>query len=203
MNTLTHDTATIAGTDRDAARAPLRIGMLVGSLSSASINRTLARSLALLIGERADVDEIEIGDLPLYNADLEEQQGIPASVAAIKDKIAAADGLLIATPEYNGGIPGIAKNVIDWISRPGDDQPRVTHGRPVALIGATPGGLGTAFSQAAWLQVLRTLRMRVFVTGGPFYVSAAHNSIDSNGRANEELQKRLATFLKAYVDSIG
>jgi NAD(P)H-dependent FMN reductase len=174
-----------------------------GSLRAGSFNRALLAAAVDAMPEGASLEALSIDAVPLYNADVEEQQGIPASVASIKDKIAAADGLLIATPEYNGGIPGIAKNVIDWISRPGDDQPRVTHGRPVALIGATPGGLGTALSQAAWLQVLRTLRMRVFVTGGPFYVSAARNSFDQNGVANDELKKRLASYLKAYVESIG
>jgi NAD(P)H-dependent FMN reductase len=144
---------------------------------------------------------LPIDDVPLYNADVE-SEGIPAAVRALKDKIAAADGLVIATPEYNGGIPGVAKNVIDWISRPSDDVPRVTHGRRVALMGATPGGLGTAFSQAAWLQVLRTLRMQVWVGGGPFYVSGAAKSFDANGEPSEELAKRLADYMAAFVAAL-
>ena len=173
-----------------------------GSLRAGSFNRQLLAAAADAMPQGAKLDVLEIVDVPLYNADIEQNQGIPPSVALIKDAIAAADGLVIATPEYNGGIPGVAKNVIDWISRPGDDQPRVTHGKPVALMGATPGGLGTAFSQAAWLQVLRTLRMRVWVTGGPFYLSAAFNSFDENGQASEELKLRLAGYLAAYVASL-
>lgn len=173
-----------------------------GSLRAGSYNRALLAAAADAMPDGSTLEVLSIDEVPLYNADVEEGEGIPASVARLKDRIAAADGLVIATPEYNGGIPGVAKNVIDWISRPGDDQPRVTHGKPVALMGATPGGLGTAFSQAAWLQVLRTLRMRVWVTGGPFYVSSAFNSFDDQGRANDELKKRLADYLKAYVDSL-
>jgi NAD(P)H-dependent FMN reductase len=174
-----------------------------GSLRAGSFNRALLAAAVDAMPEGASLEALSIDAVPLYNADIEEKQGIPASVAALKDKIAAADGLIIVTPEYNGGIPGIAKNVIDWISRPGSDLPRVTHGRPVALMGATPGGLGTALSQAAWLQVLRTLRMRVWVSSGPFYVSAAHNSFDQNSRANDELKQRLAVYLQAYVESLG
>jgi NAD(P)H-dependent FMN reductase len=173
-----------------------------GSLRAGSYNRALLTAAANAMPEGSTLEVLSIDDVPLYNADVEVGEGIPASVARLKDRIAAADGLVIATPEYNGGIPGVAKNLIDWISRPGDDQPRVTHGKPVILMGATPGGLGTAFSQAAWLQVLRTLRMRVWVTGGPFYVSSASNSFDKQGRANDELKKRLAAYLKAYVDSL-
>jgi len=70
------------------------------------------------------------------------------------------------------------------------------------LIIATPGGLGTALSQAAWMQVLRTLRMRVWVSGGPFYVSSAHKSFNENGQASDELKQRLTGYLKAFVDSL-
>lgn len=174
-----------------------------GSLRRASYNRSLLATAVARMPEGSTLEVLPIDEVPLYNADIEEGDGIPAAVTHIKDRIAAADGLVIATPEYNGSIPGIAKNVIDWISRPGDDQKRVTHGRPVALMGATPGGLGTAFSQAAWLQVLRTLRMRVWVAGGPFYLSAAYKSFDESGNADEELAKRVAEYMAGFVASIG
>ena len=179
-----------------------RVVGFAGSLRAGSYNRALLQAAVEVMPDGSSLDVLPVDAVPLYNADIEESSGIPASVTALKDAIADADGLVIATPEYNGGIPGVAKNIIDWISRPGDDQPRVTHGRPVVLIGATPGGLGTAFSQAAWLQVLRTLRMRVWVSGGPFYVSSAFNSF-ADGRANPELRERLANYLAAFVASLG
>lgn len=173
-----------------------------GSLRKGSYNRSLLAAAAEAMPGGSSLEIVSIDEVPLYNADIEEGVGIPESVTALKDAIAAADGLVIATPEYNGGIPGIAKNAIDWISRPGTDQPRVTHGRPVALMGATPGGLGTAFSQAAWLQVLRTLRMRVFVTAGPFYVSQAFDSFDDHGKPSAALAQRLGDYMAAFVASL-
>lgn len=180
-----------------------RLVGFAGSLRSGSYNRALLNAAAESMPEGAALEVLPIDAVPLYDGDLEERQGVPASVEAIKEELAAADGLVIATPEYNGGIPGVAKNVIDWVSRPGSDLPRVTHGKPVALMGATPGGLGTAFSQAAWLQVLRTLRMRLWVAGGPFYVSAAFEHFDNAGRADDELKDRLRTYMAGFVASIG
>ncbi|MDX1561882.1 MAG: NAD(P)H-dependent oxidoreductase [Gammaproteobacteria bacterium] len=173
-----------------------------GSLRAGSYNRALLRAAAAAMPDGASLEVLSIDDVPLYNGDVEERDGIPAAVQSIKDKIAAADGLVIATPEYNGGVPGVAKNVIDWISRPGSDIPRVTHGKPVALMGATPGGLGTAFSQAGWLQVLRTLRFRVWVGGGPFYLSSAPKSFDDDLNPNDELKERVATYMAGFVKSL-
>lgn len=173
-----------------------------GSLRKGSYNRALLAAAAGAMPDGSSLELLSIDAVPLYDADIENDDGIPASVALIKDAIAAADGLVIATPEYNGGIPGVAKNVIDWISRPSGDMPRVTHGKPVALIGATPGGLGTALSQAAWQQVLRSLRMRVWVTGGPFYVSGAANSFDDNGRPDDTTRQRLEAYMAAFVASL-
>jgi NAD(P)H-dependent FMN reductase len=174
-----------------------------GSLRAGSYNRALLAAAVEATPEGSSLDVLPIDDVPLYNADVENGEGIPQSVRLIKDRIAAADGLVIATPEYNGGVPGVAKNVIDWISRPSDDMKRVTYGKPVALIGATPGGLGTALSQAAWQQVLRSLRMRVFTLGGPFYVSSAAKSFDDEGRPGDELAERIAAYMAAFVASLG
>ena len=173
-----------------------------GSLRAGSYNRALLAAAADAMPDGSSLDVLPIDDVPLYNADVETGEGIPASVRLIKDRIAAADGLVIATPEYNGGVPGVAKNVIDWVSRPPDDMKRVTYGKPVALIGATPGGLGTALSQAAWQQVLRSLRMRVFTLGGPFYVSSAAKSFDGEGRPSDELAERIAAYMAAFVASL-
>src|SRR3546814_4445951 len=105
----------------------------------------------------SDVCSSDLSGVPLYNADVEEEEGIPQSVADLKEAIAKADGLLLATPEYNNSIPGVFKNAIDWASRPPADIPRVFAAKPVAVIGASPGGFGTILAQDAWLSVLRTL----------------------------------------------
>src|SRR3546814_14099357 len=84
-------------------------------------------------------------------------EGIPPAVAVLKDALATADGLLMVTPEYNNSLPGVFKNAIDWMTRPAADIARVFGGKPVAVIGASPGGFGTQPGQNAWLPVLRTL----------------------------------------------
>lgn len=173
-----------------------------GSLRAGSFNRTLLAAAREAIPAGASLTILPIDDVPLYDADLEHAAGVPESVRRLKESIAAADGLVIVTPEYNGGIPGVAKNVIDWISRPADDIPRVLHGKPVALMGATPGRLGTVLSQVAWLQVLRTLRMRVWVQGGPFYVMQAPQSIGPDGVTDPELAKRLADYMAGFVAAV-
>jgi NAD(P)H-dependent FMN reductase len=174
-----------------------------GSLRKGSFNRSLIAAASAAMPEGSTLEVLSIDEVPLYNADVEAKSGIPAAVAALKNRIAAADGLVIATPEYNGGIPGIAKNAIDWISRPSEDIKRVIGGKPVALMGATPGGMGTAFSQLAWEHVLRTLRARLWTGGGPFYVSGAAKSFDADGRPNDELAKKLAEYMAAFVASLG
>lgn len=172
---------------------------VAGSLRRASYNRALLRAAAELMPPGAVLETLSIDEVPLYNADDEREGGIPEPVAVLKRAIEAADGVVLVTPEYNGGMPGVLKNAIDWISRPPADIPRVLHGKPVALLGATPGGFGTAFSQVAWLHVLRTLRMRVWVEQGPFYVSRAAASFDESGLADAALRDRLRDYLAAFI----
>lgn len=172
-----------------------------GSLRAESFNRTLLAAAARLVPDGTELEILPIDDVPLYNADLERDRGIPRAVRDLKEGIAAADGLVIATPEYNWSIPGVAKNVIDWVSRPPEDQGRVLHGKPVALIGASPGGFGTFSAQADWLKVLRTLRMHLWVDGGPFYVSRAADSI-ADGRVDAAIEERLAAYLAGFAASL-
>jgi chromate reductase len=178
-----------------------RLVGFAGSLRAGSYNRALLAAAAAAMPAGSVLDVLSVDAVPLFNADVE-AAGFPPVVAALKDRVAAADGLVIATPEYNGGIPGIAKNVIDWLSRPPDDARRVLGGKPVAVLGATPGGLGTAFSQVAWEHVLRTLRMRLWVGGGPFYVSGAPQHFDAGGKPDAELGQRLESYMAQFVASI-
>src|SRR5467141_4717337 len=139
-----------------------------------------------------------IRDIPLYDGDLEEAQGVPGPAQALKDAIAATDGLLLVTPEYNNSIPGVFKNAIDWLSRPPQDIPRVFGGRPVALMGATPGGMGTVHAQTAWLPVLRALGMQPWF-GTPLYVSGAHQVFDTSGTLlHEQLRERLRIYMTGF-----
>ena len=140
-----------------------------------------------------------IRDIPLYDGDVEAEQGIPQAVQQLKARIVAADGLLIVTPEYNNSMPGVLKNAIDWLSRPPADIPRVFRGRPVAIMGATPGQGGTLLSQAAWLPVVRTLGMRPWFEGR-VNVSGAGKVFDTDGRvADEAIRDRIRTFVEGFT----
>ena len=140
-----------------------------------------------------------IRDIPLYDGDVEAEQGIPQAVQQLKARIVAADGLLIVTPEYNNSMPGVLKNASDWLSRPPADIPRVFRGRPVAIMGATPGQGGTLLSQAAWLPVVRTLGMRPWFEGR-VNVSGAGKVFDADGRvADEATRDRIRTFVEGFA----
>jgi NAD(P)H-dependent FMN reductase len=172
---------------------------LSGSLRRGSYNSALLRTAAALVPGGSTLDIASIKDIPLYDGDLEAEHGIPPAVATLKDRIAAADGLLLVTPEYNNSMPGVFKNAIDWLSRPVDDIARVFGGKPVGIIGATPGGQGTLLAQTAWLAVLRTLGTRPFF-GKTLYVSGAGRIFDADGQlADTALRERLRAYVEALV----
>jgi chromate reductase, NAD(P)H dehydrogenase (quinone) len=117
---------------------------IAGSLREGSYNRALLRAARELLPQGIELDELDLRSLPLYDADVE-AAGDPEPVVALKEAIHAADALLIATPEYNRGIPGVLKNAIDWASRPPLASPLT--GKPVAIMGASTGRGGTARAQ--------------------------------------------------------
>ena len=120
----------------------MRVLALGGSLRERSRNRTLLDEAAALVppGTTLDLTALAVvGSLPLFNQDVLERDGLPPGAMALKDALQAADGLLIATPEYNWGVPGYLKNAIDWASRPSSDVRRVFGDLPVAVIGAGGG----------------------------------------------------------------
>ncbi len=171
-----------------------------GSLRRGSYNAALLRAAAELAPAGLAVEVVSIREFPLYDGDVEEAQGIPEPVRAAKDRIAAADGLLLVTPEYNNGIPGVFKNAVDWLSRPPKDIPRVFGGKPVALMGATPGPGGTAMSQAGWLPVLRTLGA-LFWAGPRVMVSNAARVFDADGRlVDETVRQTVRRHLAGYAE---
>ena len=172
---------------------------LGGSLRRASLNAGLLRAAAASTPAGATIAVNSIAGIPLYDGDEEAAHGVPAAVETLKDAIAAADGLLIATPEYNASIPGVLKNAIDWLSRPSDDIARVFGNKPVALIGASPGGLGTVLAQHAWLPVLKKLGARPWF-GGQLTLSRAGTLFDAAGELTDaEARDKLAAFLAGFV----
>jgi len=172
----------------------MTIVALSGSLRAKSFNTMLLRAAA----EVAPLDVATIAGIPLYDGDVEEA-GVPPPVAALKDRLAAAKGLLLVTPEYNGSLPGVFKNAIDWLSRPSTDIPRVFGGLAVGVIGATPGPGGTALSQAAWMMVLRRLNTIPFF-GASLQVSGAGKLFDASGKlVDADTQGRLAKYMHAFT----
>jgi NAD(P)H-dependent FMN reductase len=172
---------------------------LSGSLRQRSFNSSLLRAAVELMPQGAEMTVGSIRDIPLYDGDLEDSQGVPGPAQALKDAIAAADGLLLVTPEYNNSIPGVFKNAIDWLSRPPADISRVFGGKPVAIIGASPGGFGTILGQEAWLPVLRTLGTRPWF-GGSLLVSRAATVFDERGRImNDATKEQLRQFIDGFM----
>ena len=176
-----------------------RLVGIAGSLRQGSYNAALLRAAVDVMPAGTELAVATIRGIPLYDGDLEASHGIPPEVAALKDAIAAADGLLLVTPEYNNSIPGVFKNAIDWLSRPAADIPRVFGNKPVALIGASPGGFGTLLSQNAWLPVLRTLRAQ-FWSEGRLTVSRAGGVFGADGTlADAAIRAQLAAFMHGFA----
>jgi len=170
-----------------------------GSLRKGSYNTSLLRAAIALMPEGAQLEVGSISGIPLYDGDLEAAQGIPPTVQSLKAKIIESQGLLLVTPEYNNSIPGVFKNAIDWLSRPSADIARVFGGRPVGVIGASPGGFGTILSQNAWLPVLRTLGTRPWF-GGRLQVSRAGSVFNEAGDLiDETMRTQLRRYLSGFV----
>ncbi len=175
-----------------------RVGYFVGSLSASSINRTLSKALIRLAPDDLELTEIPIGDLPLYNRDLDGDYPEPAR--ALKDAIAASDAVLFVTPEYNRSIPGALKNAIDWASRPWG-QNSFDH-VPAAVIGASPGGIGTAVGQQSLRAVLSFCNARQ-MTSPEAYISFDPEVYREDGSvSNESNEEFLRTFMQEFRDHI-
>jgi chromate reductase len=177
----------------------IRILGVSGSLRAGSYNTALLRAAQALAGPVIELEVATLHGIPLYDGDLEQSEGLPMAVEALKEKVVASDGVLLATPEYNNGIPGVFKNAVDWLSRPPGDSSRVFGDRPFALIGASPGGFGTILSQNGWLPVLRALGVRHW-TGGRLMVSRAQQVFDASGAIQDEtVQSQLAKFVTGFA----
>jgi chromate reductase len=173
-----------------------------GSLRKHSFNAGLLRAAAEAAPEGCALSIEPIKEIPLYSADVEEVEGIPQAVADLKDRIAAADGLLMVTPENNNSMPGVFKNAIDWLTRPPEDRQRIFGNLPTGLMGATPGSFGTAFSQYAWLPVLRVLGAQVW-SGRLLWVSGAMSKFDKEGNlVDEGVMKQLTKYMLGFADFV-
>jgi chromate reductase len=175
-----------------------RILGISGSLRERSYNRALLRAAAELAPEGVEIEEFDLREIPLYDADVE-AAGDPEPVAKLRAAVAEADALLFATPEYNRGTSGVLKNAIDWLSRPA--LASVLRWKPVAIMGASTGRGGTRNAQA---QVRDALLFpgAVLVTEPEVAIPLAWERFDENGELTDErMRKALRELLDALVDS--
>ena len=176
-----------------------RILGISGSLRAGSFNTALLHAAQQVAGDDVTLEAATLHGIPLYDGDVEARDGEPAAVTALKQRILASDGVLLVTPEYNNGIPGVFKNGIDWLSRGTPGIPAVFGDRPFALIGASPGGFGTILSQNHWLPVLKTLGVRLWA-GDRLMVSRAGSVFDADGAlVDPKVREQLAGFLQGFA----
>jgi chromate reductase len=177
-----------------------RIVAFAGSLRRGSFNRALIHAAGELAPDGMTIEPIEIGELPFYNADVE-AEGDPPSVVAFKTALSQADGILIATPEYNDGIPGVLTNAIDWGSRLPGRAP--LSGKPVAVMGASPSQIGTARAQLHLRQLLSHVQARI-LPPPELLVARAHERFDAGLRLKDEgTRKVLVDLLVRFRRWIG
>ena len=165
-----------------------------GSLRAASFNTALLRAAQDCAPEEVTIEIFRLHDLPLFNQDVEDQ-GDPEPVTAWKDAIRGADALLLACPEYNGGVTGVLKNAIDWASR---GSPSALHGKTACIVGASPGVTGTVRAQDALRQSLRKVSAEYWPLS-EMLVGQAHAKIENGQVVDEKTLAYLGKHLDAFI----
>lgn len=174
--------------------APIHIAVLVGSLRQDSFNKKLATALTRLAPTDFTFQQVQIGDLPLYNQDDDAQQAVP--VLRLKSEIQAAQGLLFVTPEYNRSMPGVLKNAIDHASRPYGAS--AWAGKPAGVLGVSVGAIGTALAQQHLRNVLAYLDVPTL--GQPeAFIQAKDDLFDADGNIGAGSKKFLQGWMDQYV----
>lgn len=166
-----------------------------GSLRRESYNTSALRAAGELLPDGMTLETFDLSPIPLYNGDVEARR-LPEPVVHFKERIAASDALLIVTPEYNYSLPGVLKNAIDWASRPADSSP--LNGKPVAIMGASMGPLGTARAQYHLRQVCVFTNM-LPVNKPEVMIGRAHEKFDAQGRLVDE---RSRESIRALLESL-
>jgi chromate reductase, NAD(P)H dehydrogenase (quinone) len=179
---------------------PLHLVAIAGSLRKESWNRRLLEAARDLAPAGVRIEILDLRDVPMYDGDLDTDAARPLAVERLKRAVAEADGLLVATPEFNHNIPGVLQNAIDWVSRPAMKSPLA--GKPVAILGASPGALGAARAQ----QQLKLVLMSTLAQPMPHpgvAVGGVHEKFDAAGRlAHEPTRAFLASFVAQFADYV-
>jgi NAD(P)H-dependent FMN reductase len=174
---------------------------LSGSLRKGSFNASLLRAAAELAPEGCEVAVEPIDAIPLYDADLE-AEAPPVPVTELQEKLDAADGLLLSSPEYNQSIPGVFKNAIDWLSSFPLGGDKIFRGLPVGVIGASAMWSGTINAQTAWLPVFRGLAMKPYL-GATFYLGGARGAFDKDGALTDSaVRDRLTHWMEGFAEFV-
>ena len=175
-----------------------KVGYLIGSLATASINRLLATALVRLAPAELEMTEISFKDLPIYSYDYD--ANYPPAATAFKDAIAAVDAVLFVTPEYNRSIPGGLKNAIDWASRPYGKN--AFSRKPSAIIGTSPGKIGTAIAQQHLRSILAFCNSPL-MNSVEAYVQFEPGLITDDGRVtNESIEQFLRRYMEEFAGFI-
>lgn len=172
----------------------VRVLGFAGSLRQASLNRSLLRAAQETAPDGMQIETFDLAAVPLYNGDVE-AQGDPEAVAAFKQAIRAADGVLMVTPEYNHGVPGVMKNAVDWASRP--PQSAALARKPVGIIGASPGATGSARGQSQLRQAFEFTNSYC-MPQPELLVFRAHEKFDAEGRLTDETTR---AYLRRYLEA--
>jgi chromate reductase len=177
----------------------LRVLGFAGSLRKGSYNRALLRAAQELAPDGMQIESFDLRPIPFYDGDVE-AAGEPEPVRAFKKAIADSDALLIATPEYNYGVPGLLKNAIDWASRP--PRGSVLNRKPAAILGASPGATGTARAQLQLRQAF-VFTETLAVLQPEILVARCQEKFDADGRLTDEptraLVRKLLEALAAWT----
>ncbi|MFV1987507.1 MAG: NADPH-dependent FMN reductase [Gemmatimonadota bacterium] len=167
-----------------------------GSLRAESYNRALLRAAVDAAPEEMDLEVFDLSDVPLYNGDVE-AAGDPDAVVRLKNAVRAADLVVIATPEYNQGMPAVTKNALDWASRP--PRPQAWDGKPVVIMGASPGRLGTVGSQRSLRESLGSVNARV-MPQSRMLLSGASSVFEDGELADDATRERLERLMRQAAE---
>ena len=180
----------------------MRILTFAGSLRTDSLNKKYAKEalrMAKELGHDGEFLDLKLFPLAAYDGDDEEKSGAPENAKKLAEKIAAADALVLSTPEYNFSMPGGLKNVVDWLSRV---KPMPLAGKPILLLGATPGALSAVRGMTHTRQPLDAVGMHVYPT--MLGLGAAGDAFDENGQLKDEKKaKALKDLLEKFLNHAG
>jgi chromate reductase, NAD(P)H dehydrogenase (quinone) len=192
----------LSGLYDGATGMPFDIVAFSGSLRAASGNTGLLRAARALAPETLSIEIIGLHDVPLFDEDLERDGGSGGS-NALRDRVARADAIMLATPEYNYGLSGVQKNAIDWLSRPvmidGKRGPTPIGGKPVGVVGASAGGAGTARAQLQARTTLALLGCHVMPTPEIFVAGSSAKFDDLGELADDKTRELLEAWLQAFA----